>query len=79
MDIRQKNGPESWVTSCFSKSQRYSVAQLRFCMENTQEENRVCELSDLGEMESESELTFTLYILYLLRVSVCLSKGATKP
>lgn len=48
-------------------------------MENTQEENRVRELSDLGEMESESELTFTLYILYLLRVSVCLSKGATKP
>ena len=62
--IEQNFGPELYVTSRLCRSQRSLVAQLRAAIlplavevgrsKNIPEENRLCELCDLAEDESES-------------------------
>lgn len=69
MHIKQNFSPELYVTSRLPRSQRSLVAQLRCGIlplaievgrfKNTPEENRLCVLCDLGEVENESH--FLLY------------------
>lgn len=69
MQIKSNFGPELYVTSRLQRSQRSLVAQLRSGIlplaievgrfKNIPEENRICEMCELDEVESESH--FLLY------------------
>ena len=69
MKIKSNFGPEIYVTSCLQRSQRSLVAQLRSGilplaievgrLKNVPEENRICEMCELDEVEGE--FNFLLY------------------
>ncbi len=73
MQIKQNFAPQPYVLSRLSKSRRSLVAQLQtgilplatetVRLQNIPEENRLCEMCDLNDGESESHFLLVLYAL----------------